>query len=976
MSFRTRKKCLLCYFVAAIIIIIGISGIFYFTSTQPEHVVFVSSDKRDQIRVNNNPMGKTPTLLKLKENAKIKVGSFDEHDVKGVLKNDTIFFSNSPIESKFEAQLYEEVINALETENGELKPSDKLYLARSYFAVGKFYYTKAILDPQVKIDINLENKYLTRKELDSFSCSERAEIFMYLGYSDLNLGNESGAFDNFTEAFKRNLYLEINENAFPSKDLPTIERAKINVQVDEPSLPLDLIVAVDTSLSVLKGQGERIANLQRGVRATLKSTDRVVFCAFGEKADDLRFPGNQLPRQTFVIKVENRKATWTGFHELFTRLRTIYTERDREVEDFEIEDFQKRRTAVLIISDGEHSVPGDEGGGKPRIPDDVSEAIKDYAAFCKDIPVVIVTLDRIDRKKQKQLGSDYEDFWTNELSGHCIGKSLYYESSVPEREILDGIFDIITPSRNKVLVTRLLKDENEEDEGNFFEDVGDNRGLYEVKVRIHSTLPKGYSLYVKCSPDGETELELSHCKWQETGTPLLSVGGLVDAREETIKIVCKDIKNAFKKFHPRDVQKFMLTFDLIPPQEKNHKPRKIGTIPLLFQKERLRIRITKLSKGPVVLLSGNSTDLELQAEIDSLDNPLDKSPDHPFKRPIYLTAGMSEVDSCKLIKKTVPIPVHTTSESQRHKFNLTIQTGDVNGFKKEVRDNIKFDFQSNDDSTAYFIDDSDVEKVDFRIVNGFFYDIYRITQFIWVPLLATILFVSYHFNKEQFQGLRDVFKSPQVSILAKLDIGILYLSFIVFVIWIFWPSYVLSGLIAIFPMLFFIVPKAPKRFHESRFWKRSIIILSLLFVLLVVWLLRVFWPSPGLWILLSIPVLIPILWIKPELALIIVCVCSLMFAALLFWIIVPWSNWYWILGWILIPFIPVVGLIFGKSAEHNGVVGLIFGKSAEHSGNDCSGNRKQVILSAEVLFGCLTITVGDILIGMGHIIVALFRYIL
>ena len=477
MSFRTRKKRLLCYGVAAIIIIIGIFVIFDFPSTQPEHAVFVSSEKRDQILVNDHPMGETPTLLKLKEDAKIKVGSFDEHDVKHMLKNDTIFFSNLPIERKFEAQLYQEIIDTLEGETGVLEPSDKLYLARSYFAVGRFHYTKAILDPKVKIDINLENKYLTQKELDSFSCSERAAIFMYLGYSNLNLGNESGAFDNFTEAFKRNLYLEINENAFPNKDLPTIEKAKINAQMDEPPLPLDLIVAVDTSLSVLKGQGERIAHLQKGVRATLKSTDRVVFCAFGEKADDLRFPRNQLPRQTFVIEVENRKATWTGFHELFTRLRAIYTERAREIKDFEIENFQKRRTAVLIISDGEHSVRGDEGGGKPRIPEDVSEAIKDYAAFCKDIPIVIVTLDRINRKKQKKSGSDYEDLWTNELSGHCIGKSLYYESNTTEQEILDGIFDIITPSRNKVLVTRLLEDKNKEDEGNFFEDVGEQSGI-------------------------------------------------------------------------------------------------------------------------------------------------------------------------------------------------------------------------------------------------------------------------------------------------------------------------------------------------------------------------------------------------------------------------------------------------------------------------------------------------------------------
>ena len=108
--------------------------------------------------------------------------------------------------------------------------------------------------------------------------------------------------------------------------------------------------------------------------------------------------------------------------------------------------------------------------------------------------------------------------------------------------------------------------------------------------------------------------------------------------------------------------------------------------------------------------------------------------------------------------------------------------------QRRTRDNVKIDFQSNDDSTAYVIDDSDVEKVDFRIVDSFFYYIYQFNQFIWVPFLATILFISYHFNKEQFQELREVVRSPRGLKVVGVEIALLSSFFIVFVIWIFWPS--------------------------------------------------------------------------------------------------------------------------------------------------------------------------------------------
>ena len=152
-----------------------------------------------------------------------------------------------------------------------------------------------------------------------------------------------------------------------------------------------------------------------------------------------------------------------------------------------------------------------------------------------------------------------------------------------------------------------------------------------------------------------------------------------------MEITCTDIKGAFKGFHQRELQEFTLTFSLIPAQGTRHEKREIGTIPLLLQKEKLRIRITRRLEGPVVLPSGSSKGLELRAEIDSLDNPLKNPIDHPFRQPIYLTVGMSGVDSCKLIKKTVPIPVHTTPKSRQHEFTLTIETGDVNFTEKDER---------------------------------------------------------------------------------------------------------------------------------------------------------------------------------------------------------------------------------------------------------------------------------------------------
>ena len=70
--------------------------VFFMFFREPEPAVIVSSYPHGQtVRVDRKEAGTTPTLLKVKGNARIQIGSSDERQVKDVQKEGTIFFPGS-----------------------------------------------------------------------------------------------------------------------------------------------------------------------------------------------------------------------------------------------------------------------------------------------------------------------------------------------------------------------------------------------------------------------------------------------------------------------------------------------------------------------------------------------------------------------------------------------------------------------------------------------------------------------------------------------------------------------------------------------------------------------------------------------------------------------------------------------------------------------------------------------------------------
>ena len=288
-----------------------------------------------------------------------------------------------------------------------------------------------------------------------------------------------------------------------------IKEAKIAAQM----VKLDLFVFVDISKSVAMRE-ESIKELQSGVRKQLKSTDHVLFYPFGDMSSSIPFP---LPQSDLIVK-ELKTADLTDFAKLFDKLVESLKKHEETVLD------PARQTAILIISDGEHSVENDEGGREARIPGTVETEFTEFLDYCKEIkeeiPIVIITVDRVVKKgddyedqwkvdRVVKKGDDYEDQWKQVLENHSIGESFYYNSESELKNTLRQIFDTIAPHRSEMFV---IRDPEADNQSFFF-----NGDVGAVKLLIQCPLET--RLEVKGKPDWDVKPDLFGYEWEKTANP-------------------------------------------------------------------------------------------------------------------------------------------------------------------------------------------------------------------------------------------------------------------------------------------------------------------------------------------------------------------------------------------------------------------------------------------------------------------------
>ena len=649
-------------------VIVGIVR-FKIVSQDSKHVVIVSSHSHGQeVHVNNEAVGKTPTRLKLEGDAKISIRESPKHEagepreVKEALKNDAIF-TDLPIKEKFESRQYREIVEEMKgnlQKNRPLNISQKRYLAYSYFWIGNLSEAKAILDE------------LTKKHLKSLPRSDKAEVFMYLGYSNLHLGNESEARQNFIDAFERNLYLAHNHDALRNKDLGerVVREAKIAAQM---KVRLDLFVAVDISQSALKGQETRIVELQNGVVTKLNEIGQAFFYPFGKTLPAPEFP-NYSSSPNAIIQVQDLSpfAQWTDFFELFDKLPKIIEDHRQN------QDSSEHQIAILIISDGEHSVEDDEGGDTIRIPLEVARKLEVFSENHKDVPIVMVTIDQETQANTvtsssdadaKTRGSEYADKWREGLKRHPIGQSFYYESTLDN--ILENIFNVIAPYRDKLLVTHAPEPETESDSA-------DNQESYIVPVHIQTTLSE-VTLKVGTFIAGKNDADDSDIStiWEELKGKNRDKSSLTISRQspndpidrsERVLINRDDLREAFKKANsnssPWKPQIFTLNF--------YQGEGEVGTVSLPFSENKPKIQIEPMFGESVILEAGKKRDLRFKADIIP--------PSHHLKQaiPIEVIVEEHEVFRGKIVEftpsiKTEIIPKDTTDKPGRHEFNLSIE---------------------------------------------------------------------------------------------------------------------------------------------------------------------------------------------------------------------------------------------------------------------------------------------------------------
>ena len=647
----------------------------------------------------------------------------------------SLFFSgcaNSPSKKDgFEQTQLREDIKEL-TASSKPSASNKLKLARTCFWLGYLQNTIVILDLENRNefidDINnlrdtvKEKHLLNENELEHWeknSPKERAQASLYLGYSYLSLGYESEAYKNFIEAFEFYPDLKLDKKVLEKDEYleGMIKNAKIAAQMERDFPPLVLFVAVDGSKSVSKKQVDQIEKLQYKVKARLKSDGEVFFYHFGNSPN--RSTTLTSPSSSDSIIKSLRTDPWTDFRALFEELDQIIKKYSENSTD--------HQKAVLIISDGEHSVPENLGGPETRIPPNVTKAIKTFTEVHPNVPIVIITTDRMLQTGAIQSGFSYAAKWTKELEEHSAGKSLYYGPESKPEEILTQTFDIIGSYRDKVFITL---DPNNKRRYSFNE-----KDKCTVELLVRCTLPN-VNLMVTGHPDWKIDSDdissLFPCKWEQTDEDTISITDSTPQQKNLI-IGCLNIEKA--SLVSREPRKFTLTF--------SRDEVEIGKLSLFFKQQLPSIEITKRSNKKVIMKSNAENPLKFQSKIDL--------PNH-LKEPILLSVRVPDTNCFYEDEQKKIIPIDTTGSPGRDEFDLLIKTKRVDKLWSRISDdNIPISFETNDKGTAYRVDANQVGKIDFRLVSKFFYYLYCVNDYIikvfwgiFILLLIFPFFIRFH----------------------------------------------------------------------------------------------------------------------------------------------------------------------------------------------------------------------------------------
>ena len=650
-----------------------------------------------------------------------------------------IWAESPPEEDKFEYSQFRQAIEALKD---GVSASEKLDLARVYFWIGHLQHALAILDVKDRGFIDSgdlpdslkEEYFLTAKELEHWHRNypdDRAKVSLYIGYAYLALGNVSEAYKNFIDAFRFNPELKYNTKALQYGHLEgVIKEAEIAAQM----VKLDLFVFVDISKSVAM-RGESIKKLQSSVHKQLKPTDHVLFYPFGDVSSSVPFPDSS-PQSASIVK-ELKTADLTDFAKLFDKLVESLRKHEEAVID------PARQTAILIISDGEHSVKNDEGGREARIPDTVETEFTEFLDYCKEIkeeiPIVIITVDRVVKKGDDYIikkGDDYEDQWKQVLENHSIGENFYYNSESELKNTLRQIFDTIAPHRSEMFVIRNPEADNQ----SFFfnDDVGT------VKLLIQCPLQEA-RLEVTGAPNWTVDRELFSYKWERTIDEQENIFIFRDPRDgsNNVNITCHNLSQTISDFQPQKPLILTLEFRQLPEQKS------LGEIKLPFEKQKPVLQITKMfddefflfdlipfddefflfdlipPDGKFILKSDESESLKFQGKIKSSYSLLGSL--------IPLEVKVSENDCFTLNGKTRS-PTTTIMDIGAQlgwqEFNLPIVAEGVDKFFHKKSGDVKINFQVSDSSTGYDIDNR-VEEIGFRVVSEWFYWLYQLDLFIW-----------------------------------------------------------------------------------------------------------------------------------------------------------------------------------------------------------------------------------------------------
>ncbi len=650
------------------------------------------------------------------------------------------FAADPSIEDKFQSHEYAGIVNELKNKIS-LEACEKVYLARAHFHLGNLQHTKTILDTENRIQSiqgglpdGLKNSdLLSKTDLESLSHNDRAKVFMYLGYFYIKVKNELGVLENFANAFISNPYLEFNAEPFKDPRLEAlIVEAKIAAQMEREPQLLDLLVAVDVSGSVSKEQIGQIEELQLKVKEKLKPDDGVAFYRFGGRTSDFTVPISSPSSASIVEAKYLRSDNLTDFSLLFQELGRVIEGHSRNS--------AMSKKAVLIISDGEHSESKELEEEAARIPTNAAEAIKEFSASHKDVPVVIITVDRMIGREKVKKGSDYATKWTKELTKHCVGKSFYYKPSSKPEDSLTRIFDIIAPHRDKVLLSRNPYSEINKE---FF--FSEKNNEYIVGLNIQCTLPKA-ELVVEGHPnwkiDSYSDLaELFSVKWEEReeGNPnrdkkdkksnILSLTNSA-VKYENLKITCLNLEKAFPV--SREPREFTLTFSLGSGSGTNQKKLGIDKISLLFKQKLPAAEITKRFSETFVMRSNVKNHLKFQLKIDL--------PDHLQQR-IPLTISVPENNCFYEYQEEQLLPKDTTGSPGRQEFHLPIKAKRVDNIWHRISDdNILINFKTANNGKVQPIDADRVGAINFRVVSRQFYWLYWINKHImW--MLFSIVFV-------------------------------------------------------------------------------------------------------------------------------------------------------------------------------------------------------------------------------------------